>query len=244
MKKYKVAICDDDAEVIGIIKNAVSKTFGKAGVPVEIETYTSVDSLGRRISEQVYDLLFLDICMPKCDGITFGEKLRKAGDSTDIIFVSNREDKVFDALKIRPFGFVRKNNLSSEITAAVNNYITALSERAATSVTVQGKGSIITVKAAEIVYIEGSGKYQIMHVVGKSTISVYKSMEKLEEELKRFGFIRIHKGILVNFRFISRILVTDVELTTGELLPLSRRKVTEIKMEYLTLLKNGGSIML
>lgn len=245
MKTYKVAICDDESNIIGAMKGVISAAFGKAGVPVDIEAYTSVDSLSRRINTQTYDLLFLDICMPKCDGITFGEQLRKAGDTTDIIFVSNRDDKVFDALKIRPFGFVRKNNFLNEITAALNNYLNTLSLREATTITVQGKGSIVTVRASEVVYIEGSGKYQLMHVVGKTEpLSVYKSMEKLEEELDKFGFIRIHKGFMVNYRFISRILVGEIELTTDEKLPLSRRKITEIKQKYLMLLKNGGSIVL
>lgn len=245
MRKYRIAICDDESNITEVIRSVVSAAFSKAGVPVDIETYTSVESLTRRIATEVYDLLFLDICMPKCDGIAFGEKLRKAGDTTDIIFVSNRGDKVFDALKIHPFGFVRKNNFINEITAAVDNYLNSLSARDKYSITVRGKGCIMTVKVAETVYFEGSGKYQIMHVTGKSEpLTVYYSMEKLEEELDKFGFIRVHKGILVNFRFISRILVGEVELTTGEKLPLSRRKSMEIKNKYLSLLKSSGSVML
>jgi len=245
MRKFKIAICDDELNIIEIIQSVISTAFGKAGVPAEIETYTSVESLSRRIKSQIYDLLFLDISMPKCDGITFGERLRKAGDTTDIIFVSNREDKVFEALKIHPFGFVRKNNFLTEITAAVNNYLNSVSSRDKFSITVQSKGGIVNVKISETVYFEGAGKYQLMHVTGKEeTIPVYRAMEKLEEELDGYGFIRIHKGMLVNFRFISRILVGEVELTTGEKLPLSRRKATDIKLKYLTLLKDCGSIML
>ncbi len=245
MRKFRIAVCDDEQNIIEVIQSVISAAFGKAGVPVEIETYTSVESLSRRIKSRIYDLLFLDICMPKCDGISFGERLRKAGDATDIIFVSNREDKVFEALKIHPFGFVRKNNFLNEITAAVNNYLASVSSRDKISITVQGKGGIVTVKISETVYFEGAGKFQLMHVKGKAeTIPVYRAMEKLEEELEPFGFIRVHKGMLVNFRFISRILVGEVELSTGESLPLSRRKATEIKTKYLALLKECGSVML
>lgn len=244
MRKYRIAICDDESNITEIIKSVILSAFGRAGVPVEIETYVSVDSLIKRITTQIYDLLFLDICMPKCDGITFGERLRQAGDTTDIIFVSNREDKVFDALKIHPFGFVRKNNFINEITQVVDGYLNSLSAKDSSLITVQSKGSIVSVKAAETVYIEGAGKTQLMYVTGKAEpISIYLTMDKLEEELDKFGFIRVHKGILVNFRFISRILVGEVELTNGVKLPLSRRKSTEIKSKYLELLKGCGSIL-
>lgn len=89
-------------------------------------------------------------------------------------------------------------------------------------------------------YFEGSGKSQLVHIDGrKDCVTIYKSMESLEEEFKEKGFIRIHKGMLVNYKYISRILVGDVELSTGEVLPMSRRRTTAIKAEYLALLKNG-----
>ena len=113
------------------------------------------------------------------------------------------------------------------------------------TVTVQSKSGIVNVRADEIIYFEGSGKFQLMHVSGREhPLAVYRPMEKLESELEPFGFIRIHKGMLVNYRFISRILVGEVELTDGEKLPLSRRKATEIKQRYLELLSGSGSVML
>lgn len=245
MRKFRIAICDDEIGIINIISGAVSAAFDKAGLAAEIDTYADAESLLKRISRTTYDLLFLDICMPRCDGITLCERLRRAGDTTDVIFVSNREDKVFDSLRVHPFGFVRKNSFLNDIDLVLKNYLATLPARDAYSLTVQGKGGIVTVKIAEMVYFEGMGKYQLAHTTGKAEpIAVYRTMEKLESELEPFGFIRIHKGMLVNHRFISRILVGEVELSSGERLPLSRRKATEIKAKYLSLLKESGSVIL
>ena len=245
MRKFKIAVCDDELATTDIIKNAVLAAFTKAGETCEIETYTSVAQLKHRLKTGVYDLLFLDICMPDGDGIAFGEYLRKQGDSTEIIYVSNREDKVFDALKNRPFGFVRKKNFVAEIKSVINNFISSAAKSEKSTITVQSKGGIVTVKLADVTYFEGAGKFQLMHVSGKGeTVPVYKTMEKLDEELSESGFIRVHKGILVNFRYISRIMVSDVELSTGELVPIARRKSVDIKERYLELLQDYGSILL
>lgn len=247
MKNIKIAICDDEENVVDIIYSTVSSAFAKHSVTADIETFGNAASLERRMRLQVFDLLFLDIDMPGMSGIELGERLRKADDKTDIVYVSGREDKVFDALKVHPFAFVRKANFLGDITETVRNYINTLSARAASTITVQGKGGIVNVAVSDVLYFEGSGKFQLMHITGKKeALPVYRAMEKLEEELSRYGFIRVHKGMLVNYLFISRISGSGytLELTNGETLPVSRRKITDIKDRYLELLKGKGSVLL
>lgn len=140
---------------------------------------------------------------------------------------------------------MRKSRFLSDVADVITRYLLSVPAREGHTVTVQSKSGIVNVRADEIIYFEGSGKFQLMHVDGREhPLAVYRPMEKLESELEPFGFIRIHKGMLVNYRFISRILVGEVELTDGEKLPLSRRKATEIKQRYLELLSGSGSVML
>ena len=54
--------------------------------------------------------------------------------------------------------------------------------------------------------------------------------------MEPFGFIRIHKGYLVNYRYIQRIAYDHVILRDGTSLPVGRSKVTEIKTKFLSLL--------
>ena len=65
-------------------------------------------------------------------------------------------------------------------------------------------------------------------------------MQKLEPH----GFLRIHKGYLLNYRFIRRIGDNEVTLTSGERLPVSRRKYQEIRDAYMELMQNSGGVML
>ncbi len=245
MKYIKVAVCDDKEGIAEVICSTVKSSFAKRKVVADVELFTSTAALKTRMEDVIFDLLFLDISMPDTDGIQFGKSLRESNDKTDIVFVSNREDRVFDALKVRPFGFVRKSNFLGDLADVINRYQQDIAERNDYTITVQSKSGIVNVRAEEIIYFEGAGKFQLMHVVGKDTpLPVYRSLEKLEEELTPGGFIRIHKGMLVNYRYISRILVGRVELTDGKELPLSRRKATEIKQQYIRWLSGRGSILI
>lgn len=122
MKKIRVAVCDDEENVGEIVSGTAVAAFAKKGIAADVETFVSSSALLRRFGDVVFDLMFLDIDMPGTDGIALGEKLRKMNNGTDIIYVSNREDRVFDALKVRPFGFVRKSNFIGDITEAVTRY--------------------------------------------------------------------------------------------------------------------------
>ncbi len=62
-------------------------------------------------------------------------------------------------------------------------------------------------------------------------------MKELEENLAEKGFIRVHKGFLVNYQYIDTITNTAVILTDGQEVPLSRRSINDVKRRYLNLMK-------
>lgn len=247
MKIYRVAVCDDNEATVEIIDEIIKKLFSKYGIMVQIDSFGSAEALWQKLKITRFDLLFLDIVLPREDGIALGEQLRKTkhGRTTDIIYVSGCEQRVFDALKVRPFGFVRKSNFLGDITDVIRNYLETFAVKDEPTITVEDKSGVRTVKCSDAVYFEGSGKVQMLHVSGEDEpVQIHRTLGKIEEELSQLGFIRIHKGILVNFRYISRILANDVELIGGELLPMSRRKSAEIKSRYLALIKNLGNVLL
>jgi DNA-binding LytR/AlgR family response regulator len=65
----------------------------------------------------------------------------------------------------------------------------------------------------------------------------------VEKQLLDKGFIRCHKGYIVNYRYISAIMKDSVELSNGEQLPLSRRKVNDVRQKYLSLSDSDGSVL-
>ena len=245
MDTVRIAVCDDKENIAEIIYNAVKGAFGKNGLSAQIERYNTAELLWRAMQIRVFDLVFLDIGLPQMDGISLGEKLRSVGNSTEIIYVSAREDLVFDTFKVHPFDFVRKSNFLGDLSRVIDNYIESRIKKGSDVLVVQNKSGVMNVPLSDVVYFEGAGKIQLIHSVSlKEPIRIYRSIESIEAELVGKGFIRIHKGLIVNYRYIARILVSDVELTTGELLPLSRRRAAAIKEEYLELLKSGGSVVL
>lgn len=247
MRTLEIAVCDDDISTLDLISGSIAAAFGKRSVATQIDTFFSARSLRRRMETRKYDILFLDIQMPVESGIAFASWLRERGDRVPVVYVSSQEEKVFDALLTQPFGFVRKGNFLKDIVAVVDQFLEKIAKRSEPEqmVVLQQKSGILRLRAWDLVYIEGSGKSQLLYLRnGEKPQSVYSTMESITERLQPLGFLRIHKGFLVNYRYIAAIESTTVALTTGEKLPLARRTAQQVKERYLTILKEQGALLL
>ena len=234
----KIALCDDDKRALPIISGAASSALAGQNVKCEIEEFDSGKSLLEAMNKKEYDLVLLDIDMPGMDGIKVGKTIREKNYNTKIVYVSDCESRVFESLAVQPLGFVRKSNFLNDIAAVVQLFIRTMDEtKEKNNVEFETRNGIIVLQYKNIVYIESSRNYQLVTLKGqKSPVEIKMTMESLQKMLDEFGFIRIHKGFLVNYRFIQRISANEVILQDGTTLPIGRSKAPEIKSKYLSLI--------
>lgn len=245
MERLHVAVCDDDEAAIGIIGSSLKDVFAQHGVEAVVSLFGSAVELERSMKVRRYDLLLLDIDMPQLDGISFARRLRDQHNDIDIMYISNREDKVFDSLRVAPVGFIRKSRFLQDMSEIVGTYLKSRkTRREVSSIVLRKNGLIRPVRADGVEYIEGRRKEQVLHLKdGGEQLTMRSSMKELEEQLAPAGFIRIHQGYLVNYHFIKLIDEGGVQLTTGESLPISRRKTTEVRARYLELIEKEDQLV-
>lgn len=85
----------------------------------------------------------------------------------------------------------------------------------------------------EILYFNVSNHTTEMHIKN-NVISIYGTLKALEKELKRYGFLRIHRKILVNSLHIKEYHYENVTLYNGESLEIGKtyhNDVTSFKLE-------------
>ncbi len=102
----KILIAEDDADLL----SALQEKFKKEGFSV----VTALDGEeGLIVAEKEKpDLLILDIKMPKIDGITMAQKLKKAGTNVPIIFLTNLDDikHISDAVGVSKSDYLVKSD--------------------------------------------------------------------------------------------------------------------------------------
>ena len=233
MKTLKVCVCDDDMRSLATYAAAVKSCFQVFGMEAEVETYHSAANVRARMEKFSYDIIFLDIDMPGEDGIAFSKSLRKISNHVPIIFVTAREDRMFDTFAVQPFGFVRKSKFIEDLNEAVRLFLEANPDMTAEMIMFSTQSGDFRVNAKQVIYIESRLHSQYIHLNGQPDVELRLSMNSIESALSDKGFIRIHKGYIVNYRYIKRIENNDVCLITGGSLPLSRDKKKEVKALWL-----------
>lgn len=236
--KIRIALCDDDGKALPVIAGAAESAFLEKGIHADIQRFTSGKALLQAMEQTRFQIILLDIEMPEMDGIAVGKKLREKGDGTQIVYVSEAESRVFESFLVQPLGFVRKSNFLNDIAAVVELYVkTCSQDEDSDYIEFLTRSGLLTLKSRQIRYIEGSRNYQLLYLDGqKEPVEVKMTMEKLEAATRPHDFIRIHKGYLVNYRFIQRISATVVTLLDGTQLPIGRSKAAEVKSKYLSVL--------
>lgn len=219
----KLAVCDDDRIMVEYISDKLREYYEEC----TISKYEDGKSLLADSCKQLFDALFLDIDMPGMDGMELAGKIREVNKYVKIIFVTNKEEFVYAAYKYQVFRFVRKSFLEQELSEVMADLRVALKSENE-YISIETASEMMEIKIRDIKYIESQAHKSIINTVN-NTFEVGKSISEYEKILGNNGFIRTHKGYLVNFRYIYSVGNTDVNLTDKSKVPLSRNKIKETK---------------
>lgn len=220
----RLAVCDDEQEMTDSISSRLRAYFPNDCI---IKTYFDGASLLSDHLQERFDAIFLDIAMPGLNGMETAEKIRENDRHVKIIFVSNQNELAYKGYIYGAFRFVRKRNLDHDLREAAISLNQALFFQDARLVFKTDYGDVIKV-VKDIKYFEADS-HLIYLTCKDGTIRTNGTLQDYEDRMKNIGFIRIHKGFLVNFRYIRSVDKNAVILTCGKRLPLSRNKIKETK---------------
>ena len=237
----RIAICDDEAPTRAYLTSLIRAQSR----PCEVVEYASagdclVDHLG-------IDLLFLDIELNATgpDGMALARQIRESNSAAQpvIIFVTGYERYVFDAFDVGAFQYLLKpvdeEKFAQVFTRAAAQIGTAR-EKPGPVLTLQSANASKTIPLDSICYIESSNHKVELHLKD-GEFACYAKIGDLEVELQD-QFFRIHKGYLVNLSYVDGYSKSEVTLTNGERLLLSKYKYQDFVKAYLRFLKRGAGL--
>jgi DNA-binding LytR/AlgR family response regulator len=73
-----------------------------------------------------------------------------------------------------------------------------------TKIAIKTKGRILFIDPADVVIVEAQGNYVLLHRPSGSYL-LRESISTMAEKLKPYGFIRIHRSVVVNSSFVEEI---------------------------------------
>ena len=242
----KIAILDDDKTALMISTATVEAFLKEKNAEYKLFSFSNPLNFLASAKEEKFDLSFLDIDMPEMNGLSVANELTQISKYGQIIFLSQREDLVFECLKFHPFGFIRKSKLIDDFSLMMTQYFQTISNNESNEAKIDffDKTKTFSFKIKDIVYIEGDRNYQKVVLKDKTSQNVRVPLGTLEDKLREYGFLRIHKGYLLNYLFIRSIENEEVYLTTGISLPMAKKRKDEIMKQYLAISRKNSAVIM
>jgi two-component system, LytTR family, response regulator len=215
----KILIVDDEPLARGVLENLVAARtdvghFDSAGDA--FEAY-------EKLAKSPYDVVLLDVNMPELSGIGLLDRLKNTGQIVpSVVFVTAYEEHAVTAFSkhavdyvLKPFSSERINEAldvafhrtSAERLAKLAEILPHLREiyRSQTSrIAIKGDGRILFIDPSDIVVVHAEGNYVLLQrEVGSHLLR--ESISVMADKLEPYGFIRIHRSVLVNSAFVKEI---------------------------------------
>ena len=236
---YHIVICDDEKEILDDILRKVRNCFDENDISARYTGFDDPRKLMECIQNEKIDVLFLDIDMPYHNGMDIAGYINENGLKTILIFITSHDALVYQTFAYRPFGFIRKTHIDQEIDELVKRVNRELLENKQELVFRKGQ-DLIRVLIRDIIYIEAEKNYLMIRTCDEM-IRIRETMTNVLNELQGKGFIRCHKGYLVNADRIEKLISSEVLLRAGDesiALPVGRSYEKEVRKKILAMLRN------
>ncbi len=210
--KLKTIIVEDEKTSRDILKNYLEKYCPNVEVVGEAE---NIDKALILIRNNVLDLVFLDVEMPF--GNAF-DLLDRVGDIRfETIFVTAYNQYAMEALNQHAAYYLLKPISIDELIKAVD-FVTEIKTKEQSlntellnpkislsnqSFTIPTQFGFEVIDTADVLYCQADDNYTHIHLTDGSSKLVSKTLGYFETQLKKNGFVRIHKSYIVNISAVK-----------------------------------------
>ena len=233
---YRVAIVDDSGTDTAYISSLVSDWAKSRDTSITVSTFSSAETfLFDNAGNCTFDILMLDIEMGGMNGVELARKLRADGGDMQLVFITGYPDFIADGYEVSALHYLMKPVNTEKLYSVLDRALSNLSKQDQQAILLLLDGESVRIRLNEIHYLE-AGDHCVRVVTAQETYVPKVSLYEMESKLSG-DFVRLHRGCIVNLRYVKKITRTDVTLDSGITLPVSRRMYTEVNramMKYLT----------
>jgi two-component system, LytTR family, response regulator len=216
----RVLIVDDEPPSQTALANVLS---ARSDVEHFASARDGIEAL-EKLATDSYDVLLLDINMPDLSGTELLDQLRERNRPwPSIVFVTAHVEHAVAAFEKCTVDYVPKPFSTEQINGALDRasrrtegeravkLIEALpqlgrlsSRPLCTRMAIRNKGRILFLDPRDVIAVQAEGNYVLLQLKSGSYL-LRESLSEVAEKLKPYGFIRIHRSVLVNTSFVEEI---------------------------------------
>lgn len=228
-----LAIVEDEDSAADKLKGYIEKYSEQTGQKFNITRFSNpIDFLKNYAS--VYAVVFMDIQLPQKDGMSAAMELRRLDKTVSIVFITNLIQYAQKGYEVDAVAYLLKPvkyyDFALKFRKALDVY--AMNERH--DITLTLSNGTTRISTDKLMYVEIVRHKLLYHLVDE-VLEVTGVLKNVEQNLKKYGFLRCNSCYLVNPKFIKsvsglKILVGNDELSISR--PRKNTFMTELANWY------------
>lgn len=236
---FNVSICDDSKYDIDKIKNVLGMFSKRKHVELSISEFSNPEMLMYEIEDgKIADIFILDVEMPNMDGFELADKIRKYTETSVIIFLTSHDEMASMGYKSKALRYVIKLNLERDIEEALESAVAEISSADDKTITLHRYNDYWRIPYKDIICVSRISRQLVITTRLLGEITDNRGIKEFFDLLEDNRFLFIDRSCFVNIDYISQINGFSLKLKDGQVLPISRRSLKNVKQ---TLLEQWGT---
>lgn len=217
-----IAICDDEKDFVAQLTGLLHRYAAETGEEIKVTAYYDGMEMIEKYNTTI-DLIFLDIQMRLVNGLRAAGRIRQLDEKVSIIFLTTLTQYGLEGYKYQAVNYIIKPMKYVRLKAEMDQWLKKHRADDRPSIAVTNDTGRYKVFLKSLRYVETFNRNLLLHTEQENIIC-YKSMKEMEQELQGKGFIRCHTSYVVNLFYVKGVKKLEIELITGEILPISQPK--------------------
>ena len=217
----KIAIVEDEGAAAEVLATYIRRYAEENGLEFDIEWIRDAADLIADY-KSVWSVVFMDIQMPRSNGMQAAIELRKLDKTVSIVFITNLVQYAQHGYEVDAVGFLVKPVKYFDFAMKFKKALDIAMMNEERNITVNLSGGLARISTDKLMYVEII-KHRLYYHLIDDVIEVTGVLSAVEDELAGFGFLRCNNCYLVNPKFIVKVQGAEV-VVGSERLQISRTR--------------------
>ncbi len=227
----RILIVDDEAPARRIISKMITRYCPGA---YAVASAGTLEEASAAIRTHRPDLILLDVELRGATGFDLLEQTNTEG--SQVVFITAYAEYAVEAFRVAATDYLVKpveiEQLQTMIERVRQRRGTGRGITPGAMLLLPGSEGRRMIAHDQIVAIEADGSYSKIALQSGEEILVVRKLGQLEHDLPAEGFLRCHRSYLINLGYLHEIRTSEVVLSDGRQVPVSRARRAELN-DYL-----------
>ena len=158
------------------------------------------------VQRNTVNVIFLDINMPKLDGLTFSKVINTLPVKPILVFITAYSEHALEAFEVSAFDYILKPYSQTRIADTLRRLEnSAVAKLHIDRITLRKNEKLVVLDANDIYYCEAH-KHEVNVYTKDEHFIVNSSISDFHKKLKQDSFFRCHRSYIVNIDKITEII--------------------------------------